>query len=758
MSISPVKFATAFERLRNQLGAIQSESARLQLLMTFWPEIKAVEGNQTFSGFVEEYGRLLAMALTAAAIADLDADGLAQLESQIADLRAVDIGADKIAAVKLGRARLLLYLGETEAGVAAVARAADLQYEPSEHCAGGRLRDEFERFEQAYNALPETDLKRHLQPILEDWQARREAVHHDRAVCVFVAKGAAEGSSDGRLRVLRARVEPASKAAPGDQVTFDNQIRTPQDPFVGSAYAALAAVRGYLDEAGYSSRAKGHLNAHFTVEDSGETFTGDSIGLAIALLTYTQLLQLEVERQDRFLSAEAAYTGAVSSEGEILPVSEESIGAKVKRVFHSPVRFLVMPQANYPAARAALEQLEAAYPRRNLTLIPVRHLADCLNDHNVVRSQKVCIGEYMARRAARYSRTTAVQVAMLGVVGYLLLCLMYPKAWVGFDWEPASVRVKGNSFVGVNKSGKEVLQYKSNCDPIDSNSAWAVADLVGNAEAEVLLIPLRVHGRECIVTHRTHDYNRLIGLTRSGSFLFAQDCVGLDEYPGDTSLNQPYSASSPIVLDLGGRKVIMTSVSRSDPARSHFRFFDQLGNLLGWFIEAGAMFHPKLSLAVDRRGNVVIISYNNRYGAASLFVLNPDSCRGVAPPYDLPFHKAYTEGKQEAYFVFPKTDLNRTLNVDYNYSYRVQIESDGSLRVEIDESRGEKALVIYRLDQDYELIDADPSDHFVTMRDSFVDRGILPSVEPEEYKAQLMQAVRRWDHGNFEPAVAFYKN
>ncbi|MCC6964564.1 MAG: hypothetical protein IT585_15030, partial [candidate division Zixibacteria bacterium] len=177
MSISPVKFATAFERLRNQLGAIQSESARLQLLMTFWPEIKAVEGNQTFSGFVEEYGRLLAMALTAAAIADLDADGLAQLESQIADLRAVDIGADKIAAVKLGRARLLLYLGETEAGVAAVARAADLQYEPSEHCAGGRLRDEFERFEQAYNALPETDLKRHLQPILEDWQARREAVH-----------------------------------------------------------------------------------------------------------------------------------------------------------------------------------------------------------------------------------------------------------------------------------------------------------------------------------------------------------------------------------------------------------------------------------------------------------------------------------------------------------------------------------------------------------------------------------------------------
>ncbi len=759
MSISPVKFAMAFERLRTQLGAVQSESARLQLLMTFWPEIMAVEGNQTFNGFVEEYGGLLAKALTAAAIADLDADGLAQLESQIADLRAVDIGADKIAVVKLGRARLLLYLGETEAGIAAAAKAAELQYEIPEHSAGGRLRDEFERFEQAYNALPESDLRRHLQPILEDWQARREAVHHDRAVCVFVAKGTAEGNSDGRLRVLRARVEPASKAAPGDQVTFDNQIRTPQDPFVGSAYAALAAVRGYLAEASYSGRAKGHLNAHFTVEDSGETFTGDSIGLAIALLTYTQLLQLEVERQDRFLSAEVAYTGAVSPEGEILPVSDESIGAKVKRVFHSPVRFLVLPQANYPAARAALEQLEAAYPRRSLTLIPVRHLADCLNDHNVVRSQKVCIGEYVARRAAKYGRMTTVQAAtILVVVGYLLLCLTYPKAWPWFDWNPQELKLMDNRIIALNAGGQFLWDYNF-ATPLElAADNWAIADLDSDGRNEVLVVPYRFG------LGYSESNGRLFVFSSSGDTLFTRDGIVRGVYPssglGASGDSIPTEGACVYVRQYRGRSIVITCVAASSPARGFVKFWNSAGDQTGQYVNSGYAFCIAFSdFDGDGIEEALIKGTNNRLNCTTLFTLDPLTADGVSPPYILGVSdgkpldlRGVSRGTQKKMVFLPPSELLQIYGKQpYQTDDRFREMPDETIELWLGEGSEDRPIqLIYVLDRNLRVRSVFASDSYNLAYKQAVAEGKLPSRSIEEFEQLILSRTYYCENGMYK--------
>lgn len=751
MSISPVKFATAFERLRTQLGAIQSESARLQLLMTFWPEIKAVRGNQTFSGFVEEYNGLLAKALTAAAITDLDADGLAQLESQIADLTAVEIGADKMAAVKMGRARLLLYLGETEAGVAAAAEAANVKYEPAEQSAAGRHRSEFERFEQAYNALPETELKRQLQPILEDWQARREAVHHDRAVCVFVAKGASDDNSDGRMRILRAQIEPASKAAPGDQVTFDNQIRTPQDPFVGSAYAALAAVRGYLAESGYSGRAKSHLNAHFTVEDSGETFTGDSIGLAIALLTYTQLLQLELERQDRFLSAEVAYTGAVSPEGEILPVSDESIGAKVKRVFHSPVRFLVLPQANYPAARSALDELGAAYPRRSLTLIPVRHLADCLNDHNVVRSQKVCIGEYVARRAAKYSRMTKVQVPLLVVLGYLMLAIIDPRAfWLFFDRNPAFVLpdLESGSIVAFNADSTQLWSHKFSASftSPESDTAGIVKhmraiDINGDGDNEVLVIPPNQDDVE--------ENSWLYYFNRRGKIMFKRYLSIPNQYPGDTD-STVYHNFALYPVRFADTMYIITIATQVSPARTHIRLWSNQGDSIWWFINAGgADLKAMKDLDGDGSDELIFSGYNNRLGCAAFFALNRYTESGASPPFtdiDYPLSRV-RRARTYAYLTIPPSDVC-SVEGRTNYNHPGHIATRDRLGSAFDvytsETAGGGDEIIYTLNERMRVIAVLCTDQFLRTRRRLVEQGILSVFDDSTYHENLRKSVLYW--------------
>ena len=153
---------------------------------------------------------------------------------------------------------------------------------------------------------------------------------------------------------MTGKVELFGKSARTDEITFENQIKTPDDPFVGVAYDALQAVRRTFKVAGLKLQGSSFYHAHFSIADSGQTFSGDSIGLAFALLTYTQLLRPEALRLDRFLSGEVAFTGGVDADGRLTAVNDETLGAKVERAFFSPLKYVILPEANADSRQASI--------------------------------------------------------------------------------------------------------------------------------------------------------------------------------------------------------------------------------------------------------------------------------------------------------------------------------------------------------------------------------------------------------------------
>jgi hypothetical protein len=163
----------------------------------------------------------------------------------------------------------------------------------------------------------------------------------------------------------------------------------------------------------------------------------------------------EIMRHERFLSSDVAFTGSIDKEGRVLPVNGDTIALKIERAFFSPVKYLVLPIDNLAIAQNALEQLSIKYPHRRLLLVGASHLSDLLENRNIIRSEKVCIGQLTARRVVKYSRMTKLQVLLLLVLIWALLAIIDTKTFAPwwFDWRIDHIEIMGNRFRTVNPDG-----------------------------------------------------------------------------------------------------------------------------------------------------------------------------------------------------------------------------------------------------------------------------------------------------------------
>ena len=200
-----------------------------------------------------------------------------------------------------------------------------------------------------------------LKDIHELWDAERASVKGDSVLCLFVDKFQDGKMGRGRLKKLRGLIVFREKGSRGneksDTITFDNQIKTPDDPFIGVSYDSLAAVRKVLLKTGFKHKTEGAYHSYFSIEGSKNTFTGDSIGLALGLIAYTQLIIPEVTRQHRFIANGVALTGALDSDGNVLPVNMETLLIKIDRAFFRPVKCAVVPEKCYAEARRHVDEL-----------------------------------------------------------------------------------------------------------------------------------------------------------------------------------------------------------------------------------------------------------------------------------------------------------------------------------------------------------------------------------------------------------------
>jgi hypothetical protein len=718
MSNSVLKFAKDFERLKSEYQATEAPDLRIMLLLRFWPGLEVYRDNKLFASYFEEYIPLLLDLINHNSLIDLTISELESLRKQLLIIKKYEPTASSaLKQVALSLAAAYFYVGATNKGLAvfdgvgAGLEHANLANNVTDYAS------EFELFQRLCDKVRQANpgLYNLLFPILIEWESIRESIDHENINCLFVEKDDLDNSHRGRLKQLHGMVEEFGKSAIIDEITFDNIIVKPDDPFVGVAYDALKAVRSMLKSSGYMKGNSRYFHAHYSIIGSQDSFTGDSIGLSIALITYIQLIKDRDERHNKYLAADTAFTGGITSSGNIVPVNEESLLYKITRVFHSPIKHLVVPAANYDKAAECLESLKSNYPNRKLHIIPVEHFFDLKENHNIIRPEKVCMGEFIAKKAYRYSRMVKIQIPILLLLVYLLLCLVYPKAGFWFDWRIDHIEVSSYHIKAVNRSGntlwisnefeQPLLTQVYNTDAKTPDSYWIV-DADNDGKDELFFIP---HHENPVIDLYFFDNNGKILWGRSTNI---KTGVTKDQYNHfETPVLMPY-------IEASGKVHVITLLFSSPPARAQLNLFNSKGeHISGPYIHPGALSLSKsIQVDLDNDGNreIILGGTNNWQNGAGIVVLDPHNLTGVCPPYNNPYFQKsdYSKGTQLYYVAFPETPLSqdpeihtsfRGINYDNeNNEFEIEIKEAYGLTVEgrqlVDENRPQ---VFYILDSNF---------------------------------------------------------
>jgi hypothetical protein len=456
-----------------------------------------------------------------------------------------------------------------------------------------------------------------------------------------------------------------------DEITFGNRLVGSDDPTIGALYNATSAVR-HLHNNTSRGKAVGRVHTHLAIDGTQQAVTGDSLGLATALLLYVQLQKPEIRRIENALGGDVAVTGAVDADGSVRAISNESISAKVTRAFFSPVNSLVVPKENADTAQTHVCDLERQYPNRRLRLVPVGHVSELIQDRNVVRAERVCIGKFVGRKAAKWTRTVKFQVPLLIALLYVLVCLGYPKAWPWFDWHIARIEIVGNQFKTLNVNG--VVLWRSQPFEYELDTAfyhgattryWAV-DVDDDSKDELFF----VHGGDSRFTPSILYYEHY------GKVVWRESAVLKTTYPGDMKYDQYpeeffYEGPDFLPLSVGnGRVLVMTSCAASNPWRHQLMTFDSSGLVAGPYLSTGAgSLGAAVVMDIDADSNIDVILSGNSTDIQRVVMLaiDPLHLEGVNPPYSTERYllSRMPKGSQLRYVTLPESPLSAGTEV-YN--------------------------------------------------------------------------------------------
>ncbi|HEQ97709.1 MAG TPA: hypothetical protein ENO22_00005, partial [candidate division Zixibacteria bacterium] len=274
--------------MKGRLKRAPGMDSKLLVLTNCWPDLQNDLQSKSYHGYLQEYASLLKHYLDAASLLDLEISEIRNIVSILIRLTKIDskLGLDELNKLALKRlAMLYFYVGEVKSGLEAcqgiMNREVDMSFEIDDTPGSS----EYEYFDAVckYYETHDSGMHEILIQMRDEWKAKSTSLDYDYALCLFVEKGDSGRGVRGRMRTLKASLELASKASPDDKVSFDNQTKSPDDPFVGSVYNSLKAVRKVIGRYGHKEASKRFYNAHFSIENSKQTFTGDSIGLAAGL-------------------------------------------------------------------------------------------------------------------------------------------------------------------------------------------------------------------------------------------------------------------------------------------------------------------------------------------------------------------------------------------------------------------------------------------------------------------------------------------
>ncbi len=484
-SLSPLAFARAYQVYRQRAAAETFDDTRILLAARFWTENEIAFDNPSLATFWQEDLPPLFAKIPSIDFDDLHPTELEEIASFVALVGALSaplrdtedhkqIEGDRRGVlhtpaqpqpvshpIRSLAARKWLYLGDTKRALRCLEQ---LQLGPvprEDDCDGdGTIGpDVIDRLaEQVENDNP--PLAEWLKRFASDWHDTLDSGYPNRARCLLVEQNANGAAPRGRMTDIEARVEPIDDGDT-DEIVIDHQVRKPDDPHIGSFAAALAALR--LWSAGAASLSNGQrLSGRYTISRGrGQLVSGGSMGLAAFAVSYGAWRNRDLHRDRHIIGRSVALTGAIEPDGTVSDISPETLQHKIERVCHSPVTHVAIPEKNRNDAETILTDLHTQYPNRRLHLIPITTTADLLDDRNIIRPERLCLGEFAVKQVGRWGRRPLVLSPLLLLLVYLVGSLLYRPIWIWYDTNPAGLFVQPGGIVAVNVSGDEIGHYSN---------------------------------------------------------------------------------------------------------------------------------------------------------------------------------------------------------------------------------------------------------------------------------------------------------
>lgn len=492
----------------------------------------------------------------------------------------------------------------------------------------------------------------------------------------------------------------------------------------------------------------------FSFTEKRFLYSGESIGLPLALLALTQKLITNDSRLCFFFSKEAAYTGKIDLNGEVLRIDPEALELKIKAAFYSGLRYLVIPAGNLKEANMFLYKLLSRHPWRRLELIGINSLEEILRDDRVCAKTIAPLIPWITKRKKITLRRLLAGLLIVGMITVsLILINKNPALHFWKIRHPVVLEVHANNLFALNQERQLLWLYKLP-KPFDPQSLLQK------------FIDLNADGREEILAAGNYKSDEKPSCEL---FCFSQTGKLLWQYrPGKRIKTPTDEFSNNFVIRIfevaqlqndSSEKSILVLSNHSTWYPTQISVLNARGELIGEYWNAGYLSQEALiieDLDGDGWKEIVLGGTNNDFQAACLIVLDPRKIAGCSPASGTPEYqfKDLPAGTQEFYLLFPRTTLNRTLAIR-NYVKMVEISREDKI-LEVTTTEYSKDIdyeMKYNFDFQLNPIFSRPVDLMTEKVKELIISGLLPFNALTELKI-LKEKIKFWDGESwvFKPA------
>jgi hypothetical protein len=590
---------------------------------------------------------------------------------------------------------------------------------------------------------PKTDLISDQELILEKWKKFSGKSNDSTYCCLVERPGLLQVPFKAKLVLLESHCRQAVTSDVHNLFRFYNASPFQKDEVYHCAADALEAADYLIKNLFHQSLPPCALS--FSFAEKKFVYSGESIGLPLALLALSQKL---ISNQTRFFfnySKEVAFTGKIDLNGRVLRIDPDALELKIKGAFYSGLRYLVIPAANLKEASVFLYKLLSRHPSRRLDLVGVNTLEEIISDDRVSSKTIVpLITWIIKKKKITFKRALSALLIIAMIVMSVVLISKNPALHFWKIRHPIAIELHNGNLLALNQE-RQLLWRFALPRPFDPQSLiQKFIDLNGDKEEEIL-----------VAGNYKSDEK-----PSSELFCFGQSGKLLWEYrPGKRikTLTDEFSNNFVIktfeVTQLqngSAEKSILVLSTHATWYPTQISLLNPKGKLLGEYWNAGHLGKDTLiieDLDDDGWKEIVLGGTNNDFQAACLVVLDPRKIAGCSPASGTPEFqfKDLPAGTQEFYLLFPRTTLNQALAIR-NYVRMVEISrEDKNLEVTTTE---------YSKDIDYEMkynfdfqlipIFSRPVDILTEKVKELVISGTLPFHALTELR-MLKEKIRSWD-------------